>query len=63
MHYQQNGHEPHYQYNPQQQNTSIYVMPAHRRRVMHWSWHAVLTILTGGMWGLVWVWLIATGRR
>lgn len=64
MHYQHNGHNqwhPHQQYNPQQQN--VYIMPTHRKPKIHWSWHACLTIVTGGMWGFVWLYLIATGKR
>lgn len=70
MHHNHNGHNqyrptyqnmPHQQYNPQQQN--VYVMPHHYKRGIHWTWHAVLTIITGGMWGFVWLYLIATGKR
>lgn len=61
MHYQQNGQQPHWQYNPQQQN--VYIMPHHRKPKIHWTWHLALTMVTGGMWGFVWLWLIATGKR
>ena len=64
MHYNHNGPNqwhPHQQYNPQQQN--VYIMAGHRKPKIHWSWHACLTIVTGGMWGFVWLYLIATGKR